>query len=74
MTKERYETLALHDLKEIAKARGMKGTSALKKADLIEALLKKDEEDAMQLAAQNGGRIPKAEQKKPDTQTRTGYN
>ena len=38
MTKERYETLALHDLKEIANARGMKGTSALKKADLIEAL------------------------------------
>ena len=67
MTKERYESLALQNLKEIAKNRGMKKISTLKKAELIEALLKKDEEDALQLAAQNGGRIPKAEQKKPDT-------
>lgn len=67
MTKERYESLALQNLKEIAKKRGMKKISTLKKADLIEALLKKDEEDAAQLAAQNGGRIPRTEQKKPDT-------
>ena len=66
MTKERYESLALQNLKEIAKKRGMKGISTLKKADLIEALLKKDEEDAAQLAAQNGGKIPRSEQKKPD--------
>ena len=67
MTRERYESLALQSLREIAKNRGMKKTSTLKKADLIDALLKKDEEDAVQLAAQNGGRIPKTEQKKPDT-------
>ncbi len=66
MTKERYESLALQNLKEIAKNRGMKKISTLKKAELIEALLKKDEEDALMLAAQNGGRIPKTEQKKPD--------
>ena len=66
MTKERYESLALQNLKEIAKNRGMKKISTLKKAELIEALLKKDEEDALVLAAQNGGRIPKTEQKKPD--------
>ena len=66
MTKERYESLALQNLKEIAKKRGMKKISALKKAELIEALLKKDEEDAAQLAAQNGGRLPKTDQKKPD--------
>ena len=62
MTKERYESLALQNLKEIAKNRGMKKISTLKKAELIEALLKKDEEDALLLAAQNGGRIPKTEQ------------
>jgi transcription termination factor Rho len=67
MTKERYESLALQNLREIAKKRGMKKISTLKKADLIEALLKKDEEDAAQLAAQNGGKIPRSEQKKPDT-------
>ena len=66
MTKERYESLALQNLKEIAKNRGMKKISTLKKAELIEALLKKDEEDALLLAAQNGGRIPRTEQKKPD--------
>ena len=66
MTKERYESLALQNLKEIAKNRGMKKISTLKKAELIEALLKKDEEDALLLASQNGGRIPKTEQKKPD--------
>ena len=66
MTKERYESLALQNLKEIAKNRGMKKISMLKKAELIEALLKKDEEDALLLASQNGGRIPKTEQKKPD--------
>jgi transcription termination factor Rho len=67
MTKERYESLALQNLREIAKKRGMKKISTLKKAELIEALLKKDEEDAAQLAAQNGGKIPRSEQKKPDT-------
>ena len=66
MTKERYESLALQNLTEIAKNRGMKKISTLKKAELIEALLKKDEEDAAQLAAQNGGRMPKTDQKKPD--------
>ena len=67
MTKERYESLALQNLKEIAKKRGMKKISTLKKAELSEALLKKDEEDAAQLAAVNGGRVPKADPKKPDT-------
>ena len=66
MTRERYESLALQSLREIAKNRGMKKTSTLKKADLIDALLKKDEEDARQLAEQNGGKIPYSEQKKPD--------
>ena len=66
MTRERYESLALQNLREIAKKRGMKKISTLKKADLIDALIKKDEEDAAQLAAQNGGHLPKTDQKKPD--------
>lgn len=43
--REKYESLALADLKEIAKARGIKGTSAMKKADLVEAMLREDEKD-----------------------------
>lgn len=43
--REKYESLALADLKEIAKARGIKGTSTMKKADLVEAMLREDEKD-----------------------------
>ncbi|WP_334299887.1 Rho termination factor N-terminal domain-containing protein, partial [Sellimonas sp.] len=32
--KEKYETLSLAVLKDVAKARGLKGTSALKKSEL----------------------------------------
>ncbi len=44
--RERYETLSLVDLKEIAKVRGIKGVSAMKKADIIEAMVEKDEEES----------------------------
>ena len=44
--REKYESLALVNLKELAKARGIKGTSAMKKAELVEAMLQRDEEDA----------------------------
>ena len=37
--REKYESLALNDLKELAKARGIKITG-LKKADLVAALEK----------------------------------
>lgn len=43
--REKYESLALVDLKEIAKARGIKGTSTMKKADLVEAMLQEDEKE-----------------------------
>lgn len=41
--REKYESLALTDLREIAKSRGIKGTSTMKKADLVEAMLDEDE-------------------------------
>jgi transcription termination factor Rho len=41
--REKYESLALTQLKELAKVRGLKGTSAMKKADLVEAMLAEDE-------------------------------
>ena len=43
--KEKYESLALADLKAIAKARGLKGTSSMKKDEVIELMLKEDELD-----------------------------
>ena len=42
MTREKYESLPLATLKELAKARGLKGISTLKKAELIEAMLNED--------------------------------
>ena len=44
--REKYESLAVIELKEVAKARGIKGLSAMKKADVIEAMLKLDAEEA----------------------------
>ena len=41
--REKYESLALVNLKEIAKARGIKGTSTMKKSEVIEAMLAEDE-------------------------------
>lgn len=40
--REKYESLAATDLREIAKARGIKGTSTMKKAELVEAMLAED--------------------------------
>ncbi len=43
--REKYEALGLADLKEIAKHRGIKGTSAMKKSEVIEAMLALDEQE-----------------------------
>ena len=40
--KEKYESLALVQLRELAKVRGLKGTSGMKKAELVEAMLAED--------------------------------
>ena len=44
--REKYESLALADLKAIAKARGIKGTTAMKKSDVVEAMRTKIEQIA----------------------------
>jgi transcription termination factor Rho len=43
--REKYESLSLAVLKDLAKARGMKGISALKKGELIEAMVAQDEKE-----------------------------
>lgn len=45
MMREKYETLPLATLKDLAKARGIKGISAMKKAEVIEAMLQEDEKE-----------------------------
>ncbi len=41
--REKYETLSLAVLRELAKARGLRGITALKKADLINRMVEEDE-------------------------------
>ena len=43
--REKYLSFSLGTLKELAKARGMKGISTLKKSELIERMLQEDEKD-----------------------------
>lgn len=52
--REKYESLSLVVLKDLAKARGLKGISTLKKADLIERMLKADEQDKEKMGGNNG--------------------
>ena len=41
--REKYESLSLVALKDIAKTRGIKGSTSMKKSDLVDAMLKEDE-------------------------------
>ena len=43
MTREKYETLPLSELKELAKFRGLKGCSTLRKSEIIDRMLAEDE-------------------------------
>ena len=45
MMREKYESLSLAALRDIAKARELKGISTMKKADIIELMLAEDEKD-----------------------------
>ena len=45
--REKYESLPLATLRDLAKAREMEGISTLKKAELIEAMLAQDEKDKL---------------------------
>ena len=46
--REKYESLAVGVLRDLAKARGIKGASSMRKAELVEAMLHQDEIDAQE--------------------------
>lgn len=50
MTREKYESLPLATLKDLAKARKMKGVSTIKKSELIDAMLAQDNKENMEEA------------------------
>ena len=65
--REKYQSLALADLKEIAKTRGIKGTSGMKKADIIEAMVALDEKEGKDQAAAPGAETKEETAVKPKT-------
>ena len=72
--REKYETLALVDLKAIAKSRGIKGTSSMKKEDVINAMVELDEkeklekENALKAEKETAAKAVKAETEKEKVQ------
>ena len=57
--REKYESLSLATLKDLAKVRGLKGVSTLRKPELIERMLQEDQ-------LENEENNKKAEKKEPD--------
>lgn len=48
--REKYETLKLNDLRDIAKKRGIKGVAGLKKSEIIDLMCELDEKEAAEKA------------------------
>ena len=62
----KYESLPLATLKELAKARKMRGVSTLKKGDLIDAMLELDEQEEQKEAAEEAREEVKRREKRRD--------
>ena len=64
MMREKYESLPVATLRDLAKARGIKGVSAAKKAEIIELMLQEDEKEkkeeknaVKEMSANTGDRV-----------------
>ena len=60
--REKYESLPVADLKAVAKARGIKGLSAMKKEEVVEAMLQEDERERKEKEAKESGVSPEVAQ------------
>lgn len=69
MTREKYESLPLATLKELAKARNMRGISTLKKGELIEAMLALDEQERQKAASAEAKEEVKEEMREKKEET-----
>lgn len=69
MTREKYESLPLATLKELAKARKMRGISGMKKSDLIDAMLALDEQERQKAASAEAKEEVKEEMREKKEET-----
>ena len=60
--REKYESLPLAELKAVAKARGIKGISTMKKDEVIELMLQEDEKEKKEKEAKESGVAPEIAQ------------
>ena len=61
--REKYESLALADLKAIARTRGIKGTSLMKKGEVVNAMLELDAKENAEKASKESSEIETANSK-----------
>ena len=64
--REKYESLSAFVLKDLAKARGIKGVSSLKKGQIIERMLEEDAKEAEEAAEKRYSRGGRANSFKDD--------
>ena len=69
--REKYESLSLTVLRDLAKARGMKGISTLKKGQLIEAMLLEDEKDKKESSDKKEEKKEEREERREERRERT---
>lgn len=60
--REKYESLPLAELRAVAKARGMKGISTMKKDEVVEAMLQEDEKERKEKEAKENSLSPEIAQ------------
>lgn len=72
MMRERYESIYLADLKEMAKNRGIKVIPGMKKADIVDAMLEKDKEESAQ--GEEGGKEETRSQESKAEETKREEN
>lgn len=68
--REKYESLSLATLRDLAKARGLKGVSSLRKNELVDRMLAEDEKDAARKAEQQAREEKETRETKKATEAR----
>ncbi len=65
--REKYETLKLNDLREIAKSRGIKSVAGLKKAEIIDLMCQMDEQEAKEKEKAQAPKKAEESENRPET-------